>query len=101
MAEKKEDSWMNVNGQENKTARAQACCSGKFFEIRVKGHLNSLWSEWLDSLEIKLLDNGEMILLGPIVDQAALMGILNKLSRLNLALLSVNGIEIKERNEQK
>jgi hypothetical protein len=65
---------------------------GEFFEIHVKGHLDSKWSDWLEGLEMKLLDNGEMILSGPIVDQAALMGILNKLSRLNLTLLSVNEI---------
>lgn len=65
---------------------------GRFFEIHVKGHLNSEWSDWLEGLEVKLLENGEMILSGPIVDQAALMGVLNKLNRLNLTLLSVNEI---------
>jgi len=63
-----------------------------FFEIHVKGHLNSDWSEWLEGLEVKLLENGEMILFGPIQDQAALMGLLNKLSRLGLTLISVNGV---------
>ncbi len=65
---------------------------GGFFEIRVKGHLNNEWSDWLENLEMKLLDNGEMILSGVIPDQAALMGILNKLGRLNLTLLSVSGV---------
>ena len=74
---------------------------GGFFEIHVKGHLNSKWSAWLEGLEMKLLDNGEMILFGPIVDQAALMGVLNKLSRLNLTLLSVNEVKKKERSEEK
>ena len=60
------------------------------YEIQVKGQLNSRWSEWLEGLELRLLENGEMILCGPIVDQAALMGVLNKLGSLNLALLSVN-----------
>jgi hypothetical protein len=46
----------------------------------------------LEGLEVTLLDNGEMVLSGQIVDQAALLGILNKLSRLNLTLVSVNGI---------
>lgn len=66
------------------------------FEIHVKGHLNSKWSDWLEGLEVKLLDNGEMILSGTIVDQAALMGILNKLNRLNLTLLSVSEVNQKE-----
>ncbi len=63
---------------------------GGVYEIHVKGQLNSQWSEWLEGMEVKLLANGEMILFGPIIDQAALMGVLNKLSRLNLTLLSVN-----------
>jgi hypothetical protein len=70
------------------------CCGGRIFEIHVRGHLSSQWSDWLEGLEVKLLDNGEMILRGTIVDQAALMGILNKLNRLNLPLISVS--EIKE-----
>jgi hypothetical protein len=69
---------------------------GGLFEIHVKGHLNSKWSDWLEGLEVKLLDNGEMILSGTIVDQAALMGILNKLNRLNLTLLSVSEVNQKE-----
>jgi hypothetical protein len=72
---------------------------GGFFEIHVKGHLNSQWSDWLEGLEMKLLDNGEMILFGPIVDQAALMGVLNKLNRLNLTLLSVNKVNRKINKE--
>jgi hypothetical protein len=63
-----------------------------FFEIHVKDHLDDSWSDWLEGLEVKLLDNGEMILFGHIGDQAALMGILNKLYGLNLTLLSVNEI---------
>ena len=67
----------------------------RFFEIHVKGQLDSKWSEWLDGLQVKLLDNGEMILFGPIVDQAALMGVLTKLGRLNLTLLSLNEVQNK------
>jgi len=70
-----------------------------YFEIRVKGQLNSHWSDWLEGMEVRLLENGEMILFGPIVDQAALMGVLNKLSWLNLNLLSVN--EIKPIHKEK
>ena len=69
---------------------------GGFFEIRVKGHLDDSWSDWLEGLEVKLLDNGEMILFGNIGDQAALMGVLNKLYGLNLTLLSVSGVEQKK-----
>jgi hypothetical protein len=63
-----------------------------FFEIRVKGHLDDKWSDWLGGLEVERLDDGEMILSGAVVDQAALMGILNQLHRLNLTLVSVKEI---------
>jgi hypothetical protein len=66
------------------------------FEIHVKGHLDESWSDWLEGLEVKLLDNGEMILSGHIGDQAALMGILNKLYGLNLALLSLSEVKQKK-----
>jgi hypothetical protein len=67
----------------------------RFVEIRVKGHLDSKWSQWLEGLEVRLLDNGEMILFGPIVDQASLMGVLIKLGHLNLTLLSLNEMQNK------
>ncbi len=63
---------------------------GEYFEIHVKGHLGSQWSDWLGGLQVRLLDNGEMILAGCLADQAALMGLLNRLYGLNLPLLSVS-----------
>ena len=60
------------------------------YEIHVKGQLDESWSDWLEGLEVTLLENGEMILYGQIEDQAALMGVLNKLYGLNLTLLSVS-----------
>ena len=68
---------------------SEAAC----FEIRVQGQLDSRWSEWLDGLEVSCVENGEMILFGSIVDQAALVGILNKLARLNLTILAVNKVQ--------
>ena len=67
------------------------------YEIRVKGQLDESWSDWLEGLEVNLLDNGEMILSGHIGDQAALMGVLNKLYGLNLALLSLS--QVDKRND--
>lgn len=61
----------------------------RIYEIHVKGQLDESWSDWLEGMEIKLLGDREMVLYGQIADQAALMGILNKLYRLNLALLSI------------
>jgi hypothetical protein len=70
--------------------------SGPHYEIRLKGHLNSTWMDWLDGLEVELQQNGETVLSGIIVDQAALLGILNTLIRMNLTLLSVNEIINKD-----
>jgi hypothetical protein len=67
-----------------------------FYEIRIKGQLDESWSDWLEGLEVNLLDNGEMILSGYIGDQAALMGTLNKIYGLNLTLLSLNKINSKK-----
>jgi hypothetical protein len=69
---------------------------GGFIEIHVKGHLDKSWANWLGGLEMELLQTGEMILSGYIGDQAALMGILNKLYSLNLILLSVSNTHQKE-----
>jgi hypothetical protein len=62
---------------------------GNWYEIRIRGQLGSDWSDWFEGLELQPLENGEMVLSGPIVDQAALIGILTRLNRLNLALISV------------
>lgn len=68
---------------------------GGLFEIRVQGHLDRQWSDWLEGLELEFLDNGEMVLSGAIVDQAALLGVLNKLNRLNLSIVSVREVSHK------
>jgi hypothetical protein len=78
---------------EKKQPPESGCC---LMEIRVKGQLNDQWRDWFENMDLKLLENGEMILSGPIPDQAALMGILNKLNRLNLTLLSVNEVSQKQ-----
>ncbi len=74
----------------------RCCPAGTQFEIRVRGHLDSKWSNWLEGMEVKLLEDGETIFTGPIADQSALMGILNKLSRLNLTLISINQIDRRQ-----
>ena len=82
---------MTSKNNENKI-RVSTNTRGGFFEIHVKSQLDESWSEWLEGLEIKQLNNGEMKVIGYIGDQAALMGILNKLYSLNLTLLSVNEV---------
>ncbi len=63
-----------------------------FYKIRVKGHLDERWSDWFDGLEITNLENGEAMLHGNIVDQAALHGVLAKVRDLNLALVAVSSV---------
>ena len=62
------------------------------YEIRVKGHLDRRWSEWFDGLEISNMENGDTVLSGEIVDQAALHGVLAKVRDLNLPLVAVSSV---------
>ncbi len=64
-----------------------------FYQIRVKGHLDDKWSDWFEDLTITLESNGETQLSGPVADQAALHGLLQKVRNLGLTLLSVNRVE--------
>ncbi len=74
--------------------------AGSWFEIRVKGHLGQEWSDWFENMEMRPLENGEMMLSGHIVDQSALIGILTRLNRLNLALISIWSSEKKLKEVQ-
>ena len=60
------------------------------YQIKIKGHLDARWQGWFDGLTIILLDDGDTILSGVIVDQAALYGVLKKIRNLGLTLISVN-----------
>jgi len=62
------------------------------YEIRVEGHLGPGWSEWFEGLAVAPLDNGQTLLTGPVVDQAALHGLLVKVRDLNLKLVSVRRV---------
>jgi hypothetical protein len=66
------------------------------YRITIRGHLDSEWSDWFDGLTIILVDNGETILTGPIVDQTALHGVLIKIRDLGLPLLSLTRVEPDE-----
>jgi hypothetical protein len=62
------------------------------YEIRLNGHLDDRWSEWFEGLTITLEDNGDTLLTGPVIDQAALHGLLKKVRDLGLLLVSVNRV---------
>lgn len=63
------------------------------YQIRLKGHLGSQWTEWFEGLTIILEGNGETLLTGPVLDQAALYGLLKKVRDLGMPLVSVQQVE--------
>ena len=60
------------------------------YEIRIKGHLHGRWADRLGDVVITLEDNGNTLLICPVIDQAALHGLLKKVRDLGMTLLSVN-----------
>jgi len=63
------------------------------YQIRIKGHLGREWTDWFGGLTIRLTDNGDTLLTGPVVDQAALHGLLRKVRDLGVPLLSVSRVK--------
>jgi hypothetical protein len=63
------------------------------YQIRIKGHLGRQWTNWFGGLTITLEDNGDTLLTGPVVDQAALHGLLRKVRDVGMPLLSVSRVE--------
>jgi hypothetical protein len=62
------------------------------YQIRLQGQLGRQWTDWFGGLTITLEDNGDTLLTGPVVDQAALHGLLKKVRDLGMPLLSVNRV---------
>jgi len=65
----------------------------RIYQIKIEGHLGNHWSEWLENLTITRDEDGNTLLTGPVVDDAALHGILKKVRDLGLPLISFNQIE--------
>jgi hypothetical protein len=74
-------------------ARPPSC-----YRIRIRGHLEPAWSAWFDSLTVARADDGTTELAGPLVDQAALFGVLARLRDLGATLLLVERLTAEPSN---
>jgi hypothetical protein len=70
----------------------------RLYEIRLKGHLDARWTDWFEGLSFTYESDGTTILSGPVVDQAALYGLLRKVRDLGLPLIAVNQVDPKQAN---
>jgi len=65
------------------------------YQIKIEGHLRAEWAAWFEGLSIALEPDGTTLLVGPVVDQAALYGLLKKVRDLGMPLLAVNAQPVK------
>ncbi len=74
----------------------------KVYQIKIKGYLGSQWSDWFDGLTITPDEEGNTLLTGPVIDDAALHGLLKKVRDLGMPLISFNQIEsgVEDRLEE-
>lgn len=68
-----------------------------FYEICIEGHLTDNWSDWFEGLAIRNDSGGVTTLRGSFIDQAALFGVLTRIHALNLTLISVNRLPLRQR----
>ena len=62
------------------------------YQIKIKGHLDEAMAGWFEDMTVSNLEEGDALLSGPLPDQAALQGVLNRISNLGLNLISVNSV---------
>ncbi len=72
--------------------RSQSSDQAMVYQIRIEGHLGAQWAEWFGGMKMMREENGDTLLTGPVVDQAALYGLLKKVRDLGMPLLSVNPV---------
>lgn len=75
-------------------------CEINYYHIRIKGHLDDRWTEWFDGMKITLEEDGNTLLSGSVVDQAALYGLLRKVRDLGMPLLTLNCDETEGKRDE-
>ena len=65
-------------------------------ELRLKGHVDTGWSDWLGGLAFNHTAEGETVLIGTVCDQSALLGILNRLPDMGIQLISVKSQKLDD-----
>ncbi|MFC7643251.1 hypothetical protein ACFQX6_22225 [Streptosporangium lutulentum] len=63
------------------------------YEIRLRGHLDARWAAWFDGMSLTNASNGTTVISGPVLDQAALYGLLQKVRDVGLPLVSVTQVD--------
>jgi hypothetical protein len=91
-------SYLSINQQQPKGGQMSDISTGPHnspgrYEIRLRGHLDSRWAAWFDGLSLSNENDGTTVIGGPVVDQAALHGLLQKVRDLGLPLVSVTQIQ--------
>ena len=71
------------------------------YQIRIKGHLSREWTDWFGGVTVTLEKDGDTLLTGPLIDQAALHGLLKKVRDLGMPLVSVNPVQCNETRLEK
>ena len=71
------------------------------YQIKVKSHLSSNWTDWFDGLTITPEVDGDTLLTGPVIDQAALYGLLKKVRDLGMILISLNPVQFNHASPEK
>jgi hypothetical protein len=86
-------SWQQNRSMSNQRGPEGEAGQPMIYQIRIKGHLGRQWAYRFEELSITLEDDGTTLLTGPVVDQAALHGIMKTIRDLGITLLSVNSID--------
>ena len=71
------------------------------YQIKIKSHLSSDWTDWFEGLTITPEEDGDTLLTGPVIDQAALYGLIKKVRDLGMTLISLNPVKLNETMSKK